>query len=75
MPPSVKAVDDIGAGDSFDAGFVQQYLTGAKLEDCLALPMSREPIPQQKKVEQRRFVIVPLSADFFRQNWSNKGRS
>jgi sugar/nucleoside kinase (ribokinase family) len=36
MPPSVKAVDDVGAGDSFDAGFVHQFLAGAKLEDCLA---------------------------------------
>src|SRR5580692_4387985 len=35
MPPSVKAVDDVGAGDSFDAGFVRQFLTGAKLEDSL----------------------------------------
>src|ERR1700690_2780904 len=36
MPPTVKAVDDVGAGDSFDAGFIHQFLTGAKLEDCLA---------------------------------------
>ena len=36
MPPSVKSVDDVGAGDSFDAGFVHQFLAGAKLEDCLA---------------------------------------
>jgi sugar/nucleoside kinase (ribokinase family) len=36
MPPTVKAVDDVGAGDSFDAGFVHRFLAGAKLEDCLA---------------------------------------
>jgi sugar/nucleoside kinase (ribokinase family) len=35
-PPKVPLVDDVGAGDSFDAGFIQRYLRGAKLEDCLA---------------------------------------
>jgi len=35
-PPAVKVVDDVGAGDSFDAGFIHRYLQGAKLDDCLA---------------------------------------
>ena len=28
-------VDAIGAGDSFDAGFIHQYIRGAKIEHCL----------------------------------------
>jgi sugar/nucleoside kinase (ribokinase family) len=36
MPPSVKPVDDVGAGDSFAAGFIHQYVKGAPLEECLA---------------------------------------
>ena len=28
-------VDAVGAGDSFDAGFIHQYIRGAKIEDCL----------------------------------------
>jgi sugar/nucleoside kinase (ribokinase family) len=28
-------VDAIGAGDSFNAGFIQQFISGAPLEDCL----------------------------------------
>lgn len=36
--PAVKvnAVDTIGAGDSFDAGFISQYIRGADVETCLA---------------------------------------
>jgi len=36
--PAVKvdAVDPVGAGDSFDAGFLHQYVLGADLADCLA---------------------------------------
>jgi sugar/nucleoside kinase (ribokinase family) len=36
IPPTVKVLDQVGAGDSFDAGFIHQYLAGEKLADCLA---------------------------------------
>jgi sugar/nucleoside kinase (ribokinase family) len=32
----VDTVDPVGAGDSFDAGFLHQYALGANLSDCLA---------------------------------------
>lgn len=32
---AVQAVDPVGAGDSFDAGFVHQYIRGADVETCL----------------------------------------
>ena len=31
----VDAVDTIGAGDSFDAGFLHQFIRGAALQECL----------------------------------------
>ena len=34
--PSVKAIDPVGAGDSFDAGFLHAYVRGADLGECLA---------------------------------------
>jgi sugar/nucleoside kinase (ribokinase family) len=33
--PKTAAIDTIGAGDSFDAGFLHQFIRGAKLEECL----------------------------------------
>jgi len=33
---SVEVVDPVGAGDSFDAGFLHQYVRGADLKTCLA---------------------------------------
>ena len=35
-PRRVQAIDHVGAGDSFDAGFIHQFIRGAKIEDCLA---------------------------------------
>ena len=32
----VEVVDPVGAGDSFDAGFIHQYVRGAALADCVA---------------------------------------
>ncbi|HLV85945.1 MAG TPA: sugar kinase [Candidatus Sulfotelmatobacter sp.] len=34
-PRNVVAVDTVGAGDSFDAGFLHQFVRGADLETCL----------------------------------------
>jgi sugar/nucleoside kinase (ribokinase family) len=31
----VNVIDPVGAGDSFDAGFVSEYVKGASLEQCL----------------------------------------
>jgi len=31
----VEAADTIGAGDSFDAGFLHQFIRGAELQECL----------------------------------------
>jgi len=32
----VKVIDPVGAGDSFDAGFIHQYVRGGALADCVA---------------------------------------
>jgi sugar/nucleoside kinase (ribokinase family) len=35
FPPVVDMVDPVGAGDSFNAGFIHQFVRGAKVEECL----------------------------------------
>ncbi len=35
-PMQVIAVDTVGAGDSFDAGFLHEYVRGSDLQTCLA---------------------------------------
>ncbi|MBS1799511.1 MAG: carbohydrate kinase family protein [Acidobacteria bacterium] len=38
IPPlAVSPVDTIGAGDSFNAGFLSQFVKGQNLEDCVAV--------------------------------------
>lgn len=34
-PLRLEMVDSVGAGDSFDAGFIHQFIRGATIEDCL----------------------------------------
>jgi sugar/nucleoside kinase (ribokinase family) len=36
IPPAVAMVDAVGAGDSFDAGLIHQYIRGIDISDCLA---------------------------------------
>ena len=35
MPLPVEVVDSVGAGDSFDAGFIHQFVRGKSLKECL----------------------------------------
>jgi sugar/nucleoside kinase (ribokinase family) len=75
MPPSVKAVDDIGAGDSFDAGFVRQFMTGAKLEDCLAFANVAGAYSTTKEGGTEAFRDRAALSSFIRQHWSGKAPS
>jgi len=74
-PPVVKAVDDIGAGDSFDAGFVHQFLTGAKLEECLTYANIAGAYSTTKEGGTEAFRDRPGLTSYIRQQWSTKSRS
>ncbi len=74
MPPKVKAVDDVGAGDSFDAGFIHQLLRGAKLEDCLAFANLAGAYSTTSEGGTEAFRDRPALASFLRQPWNAMGR-
>jgi sugar/nucleoside kinase (ribokinase family) len=73
-PPTVKMVDDIGAGDTFDAGFVHLYLLGAKLEDCLAFAHIAAAYSVTKEGGTEAFRDRNALGTFIRQHWNLLGR-
>jgi sugar/nucleoside kinase (ribokinase family) len=73
-PPSVKVVDDVGAGDTFDAGFIHAYLLGAKLEDCLAFANIAAAYSVTKEGGTEAFRDCSGLFTFIRQQWDSLGR-
>ena len=73
IPPTVKVMDDVGAGDSFDAGFIHQYLRGAKLEDCLALANLAGAYSTTKEGGTEAFRDRDALNSFIRQQWKLTG--
>lgn len=73
-PPGVKVVDSVGAGDSFGAGFLHHYLTGAKLEDCLALANLAGAYSTTKEGGTEAFRDRAAMINFLRQQWKLMGR-
>jgi sugar/nucleoside kinase (ribokinase family) len=72
MPPSVKTVDDVGAGDSFAAGFIHKFLTGAKLEDCLSFANVAGAYSTTKEGGTEAFRDRAALNNFVRQHSSAK---
>jgi sugar/nucleoside kinase (ribokinase family) len=73
-PPTVKSVDDIGAGDSFDAGFIHQQLRGAKLEDSLAFANLAGAYSTTKEGGTEAFRDRGALTSFMRQQWNSANR-
>jgi sugar/nucleoside kinase (ribokinase family) len=73
-PPTVKMVDDIGAGDTFDAGFIHLFVLGAKLEDCLAFANIAAAYSVTKEGGTEAFRDRSALSNFIRQQWNLVGR-
>jgi sugar/nucleoside kinase (ribokinase family) len=73
-PPTVKTVDDVGAGDSFDAGFIHQQIRGAKLEDCLAFANLAGAYSTTKEGGTEAFRDRAALTSFMRQQWNAMNR-
>jgi sugar/nucleoside kinase (ribokinase family) len=73
-PPPVQMLDDIGAGDTFDAGFIHAYLLGANPEDCLAFANIAAAYSVTKEGGTEAFRDHPALLNFMRGQWSSMGR-
>jgi sugar/nucleoside kinase (ribokinase family) len=73
-PPTVKIVDDVGAGDTFDAGFIHAYLRGAPLEDCLAFANIAAAYSVTRQGGTEAFRERSGLFTFMRQQWNLTAR-
>jgi len=74
-PPTVKPVDDVGAGDSFNAGFIHMYLKGTSPEECLAFANIVGAYSTTKEGGTEAFRDRPALVSFARQHWHAAGKS
>ena len=73
-PPRVNFVDDVGAGDTFAAGFMHLYLRGGRPEDCLAFANIAAAYSVTKAGGTEAFRDRGGLSAFMRQQWSSMGR-
>ncbi len=70
-PPAVKAVDDVGAGDTFAAAFIHLYVRKAKLEDCLAFANIAAAYSVTREGGTEAFRDSTELWNFMRKNWDS----
>ncbi len=73
-PPFAEVVDDVGAGDTFDAAFIHLYLRGAKLEDCLAFANIAAAYSVTKTGGTEAFRDRAELFSFMRRQWNAMGK-
>jgi len=74
-PVRVEAVDPVGAGDSFDAGFLHQYVRGADLPACLAYGNLAGAFSTTRAGGTEAFRDRKHFRAFFRHHWTEKTKS
>jgi len=73
-PIIVRPVDVVGAGDTFNAGFLHMYLRGGKLEDCLTLANITAACSITKEGGTEAFANRSSMLSYVRQQWTAGGR-
>ncbi len=69
---TVEAVDAVGAGDSFDAGFLHQYVRGAGLPACLAAGNLAGAFSTTRPGGTEAFRDAKYREQFFKEHASGK---
>ena len=65
-----ESVDPVGAGDSFDAGFLHQYVRGASLATCLAYGNLAGAFSTTRPGGTEAFRDRQHFEQFFRRHWT-----
>jgi sugar/nucleoside kinase (ribokinase family) len=69
FPPVIDTVDPVGAGDSFDAGFIHQFIRGAKTEDCLKFANITGALSATRAGGTEAFRDARQRESFIRERW------
>ena len=72
FPPMVDMADPVGAGDSFDAGFIHQYIRGAKVEECLKFANVAGALSVTRPGGTEAFRDAPHREAFLRKHGTGK---
>lgn len=70
----VGALDAVGAGDSFDAGFLSEYLRGSAVSDCLAMGNLAGAFSTTRAGGTEAFRDRAYREQFFRTHGSSAGK-
>ena len=73
FPPVVDVADHVGAGDSFDAGFVHKFIRGAKIEECLKFANVVGSLSVTRPGGTEAFRDVRYREEFLRKHSSPAG--
>lgn len=73
-PLPVQPVDPVGAGDSFNAGFLHQYVRGADLSTCLAFGNLAGAFSTTRPGGTEAFRDREHLTHFLGQHWIQEGR-
>ena len=65
---NVEIVDPVGAGDSFDAGFLHAYLKGQSLSDCMTAGNAAGALCATRSGGTEAFLDREHREDFLRQH-------
>ncbi len=69
FPPMVDTIDQVGAGDSFNAGFIHQFIRGAKTEDCLKFANITGALSTTRAGGTEAFRDSQHRESFLRKHW------
>ncbi|HXM92945.1 MAG TPA: carbohydrate kinase family protein [Candidatus Dormibacteraeota bacterium] len=69
FPPVIDTVDSVGAGDSFDAGFIHQFIDGANIEDCLKFANVTGALSATRAGGTEAFRDAGHRESFLRERW------